>query len=227
MRNSTEILSGPKPIPDSELQPEAGGVSEPISRSRLTRSISGGILNHPLESGILAFTTLYLGFQVVRGLPNFNANLDKGENIAVSNKAPVIHSSESVDRIRELEQRFGNPVIPTGLVGVRIIEPEGVNLRVFPNKQAGRIPTGGMEPYYEVWPFYAYDPKPIKYVSEFVKTANGIWAITWSKPDEKNGNLIYPEFFAVYDNGEWLADFIVEDQVIDGQVLFAPDLQTA
>ncbi|TSC86380.1 MAG: hypothetical protein G01um10147_903 [Microgenomates group bacterium Gr01-1014_7] len=199
-------------------------VSETSRLSKLTRSITGGIRNHPAEYAFVTFVTLYLGFQVIRGIPNFSARLLEESTTGDGNKNSLTFypSSEPADWIRQQLGIFGD-VISTGSVGVKIIEPEGVNVRYLPDKKLGiRVETGQLEPYYRVLQYHKYDPKLIN-VSHFIETKDGnIWAVSWGDPDKNNEGLRYLNLFAVREDGKWLADFVNEyNQDIPGEVLFS------
>lgn len=220
MRVSPEFANSPHRTLNPELLRRVG--EDTLSRlSQLTTSITEGIKQHPAYL-IPAFAVLYLTGHIIHSIPNFRASLVKEQTSENGNKKPlVIFPNGDSAFIRQQLRDFGE-VIPTGSVGVRITEPEGINVRYLPDKKLGsRVETGHIEPYYKVHQYHEYNPELIN-VSHFIRTKDGdIWAVSWGDPDENNGGLRYLNLFAVKEGEVWLADFMTEDrQNIPGEVLF-------
>lgn len=185
--------------------------SDPLSRiAQLTKTIGQGIRREPAYA-FLAVAGLYFAAQIGRGIYN--------QSIRFNNLADSQHNNSSVvfpDRAYWPEG-WGDR-IPTGPVGVRVIDREGVNVRNFPDRElGGRVKTGQDEPYYKVLQFHQYAKEPIIQVSDFIRRGEDIWAVQWTEKDE--GYKM--ELFAVCHNGEWLADFRVDSgEFIPGDLLF-------
>ncbi len=189
-------------------------IKQPDKLARLTRIIAGG-RRHP-EFLIPAAAALYLIAQAVRGIPNFQSPSAVETTADVIEQVVSYGEPASADRDGDyLRDQFGylGEVVRTGHVGVTITARQGVNIRLFPDRNAG-ILIGALQS-------FEYDPRVIDVLGFITRPDGSIWAVqSISEPED---GIRLARTFAVRESGEWLADFVTEDgEVVPGEQLFGP-----
>ncbi len=225
--NNPEFSGHSMAILSSELPGKKAG-SKPSRLSQLTRAIAARFNDDPMGTviaGVSGITALYLAFQNVRAINNFNSpqfGTEENSNIIIDN-TPVSFSPRKTVTDYLIEQLgYYGEVIPTGIIGM-VTESEGIIVRYFPNSLGPRVETGQLEPFYLVHQAYQYNPRLINIEHVFRTKDGNFWVLALTEPDPINEGLRYTQVFALTENGKWLAKFVTEDgEVVPGEQLFSP-----
>lgn len=182
--------------------------------AKMPRSIVAGLKGDPGSYAIIAGSLLVAGGTILYSIlqkdnpGNYDIANSRGNNVESSK---VNYPDRDGDTIRQELGYFGD-VISTGPLGIRIIEREGVNKRMFPDRELG-IKVGAYQA-------YEYHPEEIN-VSHLIRTRdNNLWAVSWGEPDQDNEGLRPMELFVVKDKEQWYVDFVFRGQVMRGEELF-------